>query len=483
VTPRLSVLVPGEPGDRATRRTVASVRSQGVPEVEVVLGSPGPDGTTALETARRAATGDLVGVLAPGDELEPGALRGVLTMLAHDPGLDVLYTDEQWPAPGAEGIATKPDWAPHYLAGYPYLGRLTLVRAGLLERAGGFRAGFEGAEEWDAHLRATELTTRIAHLPAVLVTRAEPPRTDAAAVAAGTRALEDRVRRSGRPGRVEATAVPMGFRTWWEVAEPPLVSVVMPTAGGRRTVRGAETLLVEQAARSLVERTTYPRWELVLVTSEHTPDDVVPRVRDVVGDRLVEAPIPGAFNFSASVNEGARLAGGTHLLLLNDDTEAIEPRWLDRMVSVAAGDGVGAVGAKLLFEEGTIQHVGIIVDDKRTPIHALGSEADGLGRFGTKELDMDFLAVTGACLLTPADVFAEVGGFTTELPLNFNDVDYCLKVVASGRSVVTTPFARLFHFESSTRGHRLEQWEQDFLDRHWGVRLCLDPHVEYRSLL
>lgn len=507
MSPRISLLVPGHADDASVKRTLASVRRQRCPEVEAVCGGPLPrslgrrgkdaeaDATTGstgvrgdarawlLESARRHAGGDMIGVLGPGDELEPGALRAALMMLDHAPDLDVLYTDEQWAAPGADGIAKKPDWVPHYLEGYPYLGRLTLIRADLLERAGGFRAGFVGAEEWDAHLRVAELTDRIGHLPVVTVTRERAPRLDATAVASGRRAVEARIARSGRPGTVEPTAVPMGMRLWWTIDEPPLVSIVMPTAGGRRPVRGEDTLLVEHAVRSVIQKTVYDRWELVLVTSEHTPADVVPRIRDLVGDRLVEAPITGAFNFSASVNEGARVARGSHLLLLNDDTEVIEPRWLDRMVAVAGDPRVGAVGAKLLYEEGTIQHVGIIVDDRRTPIHPLGSEADGLGRFGTKEVDMDYLAVTGACLLTPRDVFEEVGGFCEDLPLNFNDIDYCLKVGASGRSVVSTPFARLHHFESSTRGHALDPWEQGFLDTNWGVRLGNDPHVQYRSML
>lgn len=510
MTPRVTLLIPGAKDDAAVRRTLASVKRQRCAEVEAVCGGSlpaslrrrprangAPAGTSdderqldardafawLLEAARRQARGEMVGVLAPGDELEPGALRAVLMMLEHSPDLDVLYTDEQWAASGADGIAKKPDYLPHYLQGYPYLGRLTLVRAALLDEVGGFRAGFDGAEEWDAHLRVTEVTDRVGHLPVLAVTRANPPRRDEAAAASGRRAVEARVARSGRPGSVETTAVPTGVRLWWTVEEQPLVSIVMPTAGGRRVVRGEETLLVTHAVRSLAQQTTYDAWELVLVTSEHTPPDVVPAVREIVGDRLVEVPIAGAFNFSASVNEGAGAARGTHLLLLNDDTEVIEPRWLERMVSVAAGPGVGAVGAKLLYEEGTIQHVGIIVDDHRTPIHPLGSETDGLGRFGTKELDLDYLAVTGACLLTPRDVFAEVGGFCEDLPLNFNDIDYCLKVVASGRAVVSTPFARLYHFESSTRGHALEPWEQEFLDTHWGVRLGDDPHVQYRSML
>lgn len=507
MSPRISLLVPGGADDAAVKRTLASVRRQRCPEVEAICGGPLPralgrrgrdaevgadTGSTArcgdawawhLESARRQASGAMIGVLGPGDELEPGALRAVLMMLDHLPDLDVLYTDEQWAARGADGIARKPDYLPHYLESFPYLGRLVLVRAELLDRAGGFRTGLACAEEWDAHLRVTELTDRVGHLPVIAVLRASAPRADAVAAASGRRAVEDRITRSGRAGTVEQTIVPLGVRLWWAVDEPPLLSIIMPTAGGRRSVRGQEHLLVEACVRSLREHTTYDRWELILVTSEHTPPDVVPRIRELLGDRLVHAPIAGAFNFSASVNEGARLAHGSHLLLLNDDTEVIEPRWLDRMVSVAAGDSVGAVGAKLLFEDGRIQHLGITVDDHRVPIHPLGSEVDGPGRFGTKELDLDYLAVTGACLLTPADVFRDVGGFSEDLPLNYNDIDYCLKVAAHGLSVVSTPFARLYHYESSTRGHALEAREQAFLDRHWALRLGNDPHVQYRSML
>jgi GT2 family glycosyltransferase len=153
------------------------------------------------------------------------------------------------------------------------------------------------------------------------------------------------------------------------------------------------------------------------------------------------------------------------------------------MVSVALDPAVGAVGARLMFENGTIQHVGVIFDNGMSPIHALGSEVDDAGRFGSKVLDLDYPAVTGACLLTPASLFREVGGFCVDLPLNFNDIDYCLKVAASGHAVVTAGFATLFHYESSTRGHATEPEEFTFLDRHWGLRRRLDQHVHYRSVL
>lgn len=505
MTRRVSILL-ADDGDAALlTRTLASLQRQDEQDWELVVAGASSERVTALapdepeprlvpvttppdaadvgtllEAARHAAEGEFVGVLAAGDELEPGALRAALLVAHACGGADAVYTDEQWPNSGTDGIATKPDFLPHYLAAYPYMGRLWLVRSELLRHAGGFRSGLGAATEWDAQLRVSELASRIRHAPVVAVTRAATPPTDDPARAALLRAAKDRVERLGRAGYVEPTPVPLGVRTWWTLAEPPLVSIVIPTAGQSREIGGRTDVLIERCVRGLLERTDYQNWEVVLVTSEHTPLDVVARVRTLLGSRLVVVPVTGNFSFSVSVNEGARAARGELLLLLNDDTDPIEPRWLDRMVSVAADPSIGAVGAKLYFEDGTIQHLGITVDDERDPIHPLGSEVDGPGRFGSKVLDTDYLAVTGACLLTRADLFAEVGGFCLDLPLNYNDVDYCLKLQAAGRAVVSTPFATLFHFESSSRGHALEPREQLFLDRHWGLRLTSDPHVEYR---
>jgi len=295
--------------------------------------------------------------------------------------------------------------------------------------------------------------------------------------------VESRVQRSGRPGFVEPVDGTDGVRLWWQVTQPPRVSIVVPTAGGRRVVDGEESLLVERCLRSVLARTSYPDWEVVLVTSEHTPPDVVPRLAALLGDRLRVSPVAGPFNFSTSVNEGARHATGPLVLLLNDDTEVVEPRWLERMVAAIQDPAVGAVGAGLLFGDGTIQHVGIVFDDSGAPVHAYGSEVDDRGRLGAKVLDTDWSAVTGACLLTRADVFAEVGGFTEDLPLNYNDVDFCLKLRHRGLDVVCAPFARLYHYESSTRGHVLLDTELAYLDRHWGLRRRLDPHVEFRRSL
>ncbi len=508
----VSVLVAALPaqarGPASLATTVGSLRYQDMGDWEVLVASPTPLGhelrgsgrirkvvvpgcddddpdqrATLLQAAADQADGRYLAVMAPGDHLEPGAL-GAVALVAEAAGYPpVVYTDEQWPGDGASGIARKPDFLPTLLESFPYLGRLLLVRADVFAEVGGFVPGTAGAEEHDLALRVTERYDDVAHVPVVALTRPEPPDTGPDARAAVVRAVERRLARTGRTGTVEATDPPLGVRTWLTVTEPPLVSLVIPTVGTRREVRGEPRVLVEACVRSVLDCTTYPRWEVVAATSEPTPPAVVDTLQTLLGDRLRLAPVAGAFNFSTSVNEGARVATGELLLLLNDDTEVIEPRWLERMVAVAADPKVGVVGAKLLFEEGTLQHVGVTFDDDWGPIHALGSETDDdAGPWGAKVLDTDWAAVTGACLLTPARLFEEVGGFDENLPLNFNDLDYCFKVGRTGRRIVTTPFARLWHYESASRGHRLEQWEVDALHRSWHLRIRQDPHVTYRSV-
>lgn len=489
----LSVVVAGDAAvvdDDAAAATAESYRAQGDGPWELVVAGAETTLSDRLNAGVARARGRFVAVLEAGDRLEPGALAAVRSVLEEPAGAggepDVLYTDEQWPAEGAAGIFTKPRWVPRYLEAFPYLGRLCFVRRELHAEAGKFREDHAPAREWDLTLRVTEAATRIVHVPVLGVGRARPPASDAAAVEAGRRAVAARYERLGVPARVEVTGdgddqVPGFVRVWREVAHQPLVSVVIPTAGGRREVRGEETVLVVNALRSLLERTTYPAWEVVLVPSEHMPAEVVDACAEILGERLRVAPVAGAFNFSRSVNTGVAAARGELVLLLNDDTEVIEPRWLERMVAVEAEDGVGVVGAKLLFGDGRIQHTGVTFDQAGEAVHVHIFEEDGPGHFGSATVDLDFLAVTGACLLVRRDVFEEVGGFTEALPLNYNDVDFCLKVGATGRSIVCTPFARLYHFESSSRVARIEDEERAAL-AWWDPRKALDPYVNVRGV-
>lgn len=455
--------------DRLLRRRVRWVEADRVP-------------AAALRAMAAASEGTYLGVLGAGDEVEPGVLAAAVAYLAQRPGVDVLYTDEQWPAPGATGIAAKPDWVPRYLDGFDFLGRLCLIRRRTVTEVGGFRDGFDGAEEWDLHLRVTERTQAIEHLPVIGVSHPAPRRTEPGAAESGRAAVAARYDRLGIRARVDLIHPDGYVLAWRDVPEPPLVSLVVPTGGGRRTVRGESVVVLEGCLRSLVTATTYPRWEVVLVPSEGTDPAVLELAAEILGDRLVVAPVTGEFSFSHSVNEGVRAAEGELVVLLNDDTEVIEPAWLDRMVAVAQDPKVGVVGAKLLFEDGSVQHVGIVHDDRWLPVHAFRLEPDDAAHFGAMLVDLDYLAVTGACLMTRRALYVELGGFTEELPMAFNDVDFCHKVVAAGWDVVCTPFASLYHYESSTRVADVRPFERQYLIDHTLRLAQRDPHVHHRSV-
>ncbi len=232
---------------------------------------------------------------------------------------------------------------------------------------------------------------------------------------------------------------------------PPAVSVIVPTIGASGHVFGAQRVFVVEAVRSLVATARVPV-EVIAVTGPSMPEDVAATLGAVTADAGVpyrRVSIDGPFNFSASVNLGAAHADGTHLLLLNDDVEAVVEGWLAAMCS-ALETGVGAVGAKLLFEDGTLQHAGHTY--RTSPGHvAFGQPGDTAGFGGILARRRAVAGVTAACMLTPASVFAAVGGMCTQLPGNYNDVDYCLKLRLAGWSVVYEPAAVLYHFESRVR--------------------------------
>ncbi|RPF25909.1 glycosyltransferase family 2 protein [Georgenia muralis] len=488
----LVVAVPTSPsGDtdgRLLEATLASFVAQGEGSWEVltveVPADPSPLGAAALTHAATTTTAAYVALVEAGDRLEPGALSAVLEGVGdRRPGL--LYTDEQWPAQGAAGIFTKPDWMPRYLEALPYPGRLTFFRRDVLLDAGAWRHEHGPAFEWDTLLRVTELTDDVVHVPVLGVSRHRPPEL-ASLLESGRDAVAARFRRLDVPATVEVVrSGDQGFlRVWRDVPDPPLVTLVIPTAGGRRKVRGEDVVLVTNALRALLERTSYPRWEVVLVVSDGTPAETIRESTALLGDRLAAVvPVSGPFNFSRSVNSGAAAARGDFVLALNDDTEVIEPRWLDRMVAVAQDPDVGAVGAKLLFEDGRIQHAGIVFANDGRPLHVHIFESDAdAGHFGSKVVDLDYLAVTGACLLVRRSLYETVGGFTEDLPLNFNDVDFCLKLVATGHRVVCTPYARLHHYESSTRHAEVRDFELEAL-AWWRPWTLADPHVNVRGIV
>ncbi len=441
----------------------------------------------ATNDALSRATGEYVALLDHDDLLHPDALGAVVHLLAEDPALDVVYTDEDKVdlAGNRFGAYHKPGWSPELLYGQMVLGHLTVYRISQVIAAGGFRDGYMGSQDWDLALRVTEATPRVRHLPRVLYHWRQVPGSTSVdvhskpyTITAAHAALEDALVRRGIRGHVEDSVIGGHFHVRRDLRSRPHVSVVLPTAGGRRVVGGQERRLVDACVRALVEGTAYEELDIVVVLNNCDDPTLEDDLTALAGERIRFVRLEGAFNFSAAVNLGAVHARGEMLLLLNDDIEPLAEDWLLRMVEWAVDPEIGAVGAKLLFEDGTVQHSGV-VGFNGAPVHHTRRWDDGPGYFGEMMLTKNFLAVTGACLLVRHAVFDEVGGLSLSFPVNFNDVDFCLKLVDAGYRNLVENQAVLRHYESSSRPTTVTLGEAQRFREWWGPVMANDPYYTY----
>jgi GT2 family glycosyltransferase len=467
----------------------ALAAAQATPDAEVVHCIAGRSPVDGLNEALRSTTGDWVVVLDPGDVLAPNALDVLRATIATFPDADLLYSDEDRMVDGIRvDPFHKPTWSPDRFRCQNYLGRLAAARRALVDSVGGFRPEVAGAHEWDLLLRVSERARRVVHVDEVLVHRtgddpydglpaSEPER------AAGLRAVTEHLARTNIPARVS-----WGPSDCYELepalGDEPLVSIVIPTAGTRRRVRGTETSLVENCIHSIRDHSTYRNFEIVCVIGADTPNAVRSGIEAAAGDaRLRIAATERPFNFSDRVNLGAANSSGEYLVLLNDDVEVATPTWIEQMLMYAQDPLVGAVGGTLLFEDGRLQHAGVVMVNGN-PGHAFrGFPGDWSGYRRNLDVPMNCLVVTAACLMTRREVFQDVGGLALALPLNYNDVDFCLKIQQMGLRVVHTPNARLLHFESASRGKDpVQAWEHELLTTRWGTMLYEDPYYSRHFL-
>lgn len=415
------------------------------------------------------ARGDYLVVVRGGTHPVPGLLDLLRSVVDRFGPVDLIYGD----GPGVR----RPDISPLRLREQDYLGDVVVLRT-VAARTALERLAEDAPDDGDRLVRALALEIlaadgRAVRMPTVLV--ASGPDAPAWSGEADAEVVRRHLERSG----VDADVVP-GARgvldVRYAIAGSPLVSIVIPTRGGGGEVHGEHRVFVVEAVRSILERSTYPQLEIVVVADTSTPAAVLDALREIAGVRLTLVEWSAPFNFAAKMNRGALVARGEHLLLLNDDVEVLGADWIERMLGLAQQPGVGMVGALLLFEDGTVQHAGHAyrrgepthlaigwAEDERDPLDSLGVVRETSG-------------VTAACALMPAAVFRAVGGFSTLLPSNYNDVDLCLKVRSAGLSVVWTPHARLHHYESRSRVARVVPYEREVLLKRWGSRIQVDPY-------
>lgn len=480
--PTFSIIVPiyNTPLD-LLELMVNSVRSQWYPEWELILAndaSPDPAITPALNAfddprikvvqleenqgiagatnvAIDNATGEYIVFLDHDDELTDDCLFELVKCInAEDP--DFIYSDEDKFTP--EGNFSqphfKPDWSPDTMMGTMFTCHVACVRLSVARQLGGLRSEFNGCQDWDFILRLTEITDKISHIPKVLYHWRIIPASVASDmtakpyVLAASRAVrESALARRGLKGTVEELPnYPGYFRVNYAVSNDPLISIIIPTRDNHE--------VLARCIDSILAKSRYPHYEIVVVDNgSRKPETVayLAGLADQPNIRMLRHDKP--FNFSELNNRGVEAAQGSILLFLNDDTEVLQEDWLERMAGYAQLKHIGAVGAKLVYgDQHTLQHSGVL-NLQNGPMHAyMRQHKDHPGYFLRNQIEYNWLAVTGACLMVERAKYEQISGFDETFPVAYNDVDLCMKLVENGFYNVMCQSVTLVHHESVSRG-------------------------------
>jgi len=442
----------------------------------------------ASNSAFELANGEFVALMDQDDLIPVHALYHVAVEINRFPELDLLYTDEDKIEETGRRYDPyfKPDWNPLLLYSQNVFSHLGIYRTSLIRKVGGFRVGFEGSQDYDLVLRCTLETSaeKIHHIPRVLYhwrahadSSARIPGNKNYAHLAGLRALQDHLSETG--AIAEDGPYPGTYHVRYPIpSPPPLVSLIIPTRDRVDVLRAC--------IESIRARTHYPNWEILLIDNqsrERATRDYFAELRDDPRIRLFRYDAP--FNYSAINNFAASEARGEILGFVNNDIEVIAEGWLDEMVGYALRPEIGAVGARLLYPDGKVQHAGVVLGVGGLANHAhLYLDRHEPGHFGRARLTQDFSAVTGACLVIRKGLFMESGMFDeVNLPVAFNDVDLCLRLRKAGFRNVYCPEAELYHHESLSRGAEDTPEKRARFDREirymqstWRDELSADPY-------
>lgn len=424
------------------------------------------------------AKGEFMGLLDHDDLLAPNALYEIVQALQDHPQADALYTDEDKVTTEMDEHFQphlKPDFNLDLLRSNNYICHFFVVRRSIVEKAGGFRKEFDGAQDYDFIFRCTENAREVLHVPEILyhwrthkASTADNPASKMYAFEAGKRAIEANLERTETKGVVSHTQDLGFYRVKYPVQGKPLVSVIIPNKDEKETL--------QTCMEMLNNNTSYQNFEIIIIENNSTTDEIFRYYKELSKDPRIHLLRWGKeFNYSAINNFGVAHAKGEYLLFLNNDIKSINPDWMEELLGVCQRPEVGGVGAKLIYPDNTIQHAGCVVGMGGIAGHMfVDMPADRTGYLHKASLLQDMSAVTAACLMMKKEVFEEAGGFTEELAVAFNDVDLCLKVRKNNHLIVYDPYAKLYHMESKTRGAedskekvRRFQTEIEYMRCHW----------------
>ena len=502
--PLISILVPVyNTPEEFLKQMIQSVRKQTYDNWELCIANANPANETVAEILRISstkderikvkdvpenegiaqntnaalaiATGDYIGLLDHDDLLTPDALYECVAELNEYPDTELIYTDEDKITMDGEEYFFphfKSDFNPDMLCTTNYFCHLVVVKKELYQAAGKLNGEYDGAQDYDFVLRCVEKTDKIRHIPKILYHwRACEGSTAGSAdnksyiVDAGAKAVRAHYRRMGIEAEVIPTKYPGMYRTKYPVKQTPKISVIIPNKD--------HTDDLIKCLRSIREKNTYENIEILVIENNSQKKKTFKDYRRIMHEypkvKVLYWKGEG-FNYPEINQYGVDHAAGEYLLFLNNDTEMIGSDCIKEMLSYCMREDVGAVGARMYYEDGTLQHGGVIIGLGGVAGHAfLGIDGDSPGYFARAQVIHDLSAVTAACMMMKKRVYEEVGGFDSKFAVAFNDVDLCLKIRKAGYLIVYDPYAELIHYESKSRGY--EDTEEKIERFHGEVNL------------
>lgn len=404
------------------------------------------------------AEGDYIVLVDHDDIVSPDALFEFAKVINEEQMADVIYSDEDKISMDGKNYFEphfKPDFNIDLLCSMNYICHLFAVRRETAERAGSFDSTYDGAQDYDFILRCCEQAKRVSHVDKILYhwrchmdSTAANPQSKLYAFEAGKNAIQAHYNRLSIPAKVENADFYGMYRTRYEWQETPLVSIIIPNKDH------AEDL--KKCIDSILTKSDYKNLEFIIVENNSTEQATFDYYRKLEEEHanIHIVYYEGRFNYSKINNFGVAASAGEYLLLLNNDTEMIDGSGIWELLGCCMRKDVGAVGAKLIYGDETIQHAGVIIGFGGTAGHAfIGKSRYDTGYFGRIQCVQDYSAVTAACLMTKKSTYEQAGGMTEELEVAFNDVDFCLKVRETGKLVIYNPYAEFYHYESKSRGY------------------------------
>ena len=442
----------------------------------------------ASNSALAIATGEFVGLLDNDDTLADFALYEVVKLLNQHPQADLIYSDEDKLSEDNKRSQPffKTDWAPDILLATNYICHFGVYRKNIIDEIGGFRKGYEGAQDYDLVLRFTEKTDQIFHIQKILYhwrmisnSTAVNPDSKGYAFEAGLKSLEDALERRGIKGTVSHGAFPGVYNIEYEIVNNGLVSVIIPTRDNAADLKAC--------IDSIYEKTIYENFEIIVADNGSEKEETFKLFEYYTKkyqDQFKVVRIDMPFNFSKINNLAVQESKGEYLLFLNNDITVITKGWMKRMVSYAQQQHVGAVGAKLYYPDNTIQHAGVLLGMGGVAGHGhVGYPRGDYGYFGKLVTTNNYSSVTAACMMVKREDFDRVNGFEEKLTVAFNDVDFCLKLYEAGKYNVWLHNVELYHYESKSRGaedtyskYKRFNSEIKYMKDHWLKYIKNDPY-------